>query len=258
MSIEAQRWAWAQNIPSKPKFLLVTLADQTDEQTGMVCYQDTSVGFFIKKCSITERSFYRCMAALVRHGYVVRQSGRGRGNSSSYWLRLDREPTPIEAWTWSADLEADDGEDIQDIEKPDTVSPFADGDKTCQNDRKNLPSVAGHKDSKDSPKNQPADEKPIKGFSRHAQDVAIEKSKPPPAGPIFVREGTPAWTAWKAFKERERGRPWNLSTGGSGENRGKTGWYFPSLFPPKTAATGTPPPTDPLSDETAASIRKAG
>jgi len=56
---------------------------------------------------------------------------------------------------------------------------------------------------------------------------------------VFVIEGTRAWDAWLAYR-RSISRPVNNSYRGEGEHRGKTGKHFPTLFPPKSEATGPP------------------
>ena len=100
MSLETQRWAYKkENVPYKAK---VRADDpcgyQADEVTGEVCYQRTDVKFFVEKLCMPERSFYRCVAALVRQGYLRRESERG-GQQPKYWLCMKREPTLIEKWS---------------------------------------------------------------------------------------------------------------------------------------------------------------
>lgn len=69
------------------------------------------------------------------------------------------------------------------------------------------------------------------------------RARPPPAPPatieqnVFVIEGTRAWDAWKAYKTREKGMEWSLSTHRVHEGKRQNGWYFPTLFPPSTTTT---------------------
>jgi hypothetical protein len=100
VSVEATGWAFRQNLPAQVKLLLVVLADQTDERSGRVCYGRTDIGHLAKKASLRERSVYRYLPALERNGYLVRESGAARGAPSEFWLRLDREPTPLDEWSW--------------------------------------------------------------------------------------------------------------------------------------------------------------
>lgn len=266
MSVAAQKWAWAQNLPLKPKFILVTLADQTDEQTGRVCYQESSVEFFTKKCAVTRTSFFRCISALIRNGYIARESGKGRGHNSKYWLKLDREVTADELWFWGADAEAEP----QDIDKGAKTEPLNDDDKRCQERDKKVPLVGLHKESCKEPKYQGhTDEKPLNGFSRQAQDLERAKTVSDLAKPkledgempgwTFVIEGTRWWDLLVAH-HRQIGRPLNSRQPGSGKYRGKTGRYvrnevWQSILKPHST---TGPPDDPLADETAAQLQKTG
>lgn len=61
---------------------------------------------------------------------------------------------------------------------------------------------------------------------------------------VFVREGTKAWTAWLAHKRAER-PGWSLTTTHTIDGRRLTGWWFPSLFPPRGA---DPPAADARDD----------
>jgi hypothetical protein len=67
----------------------------------------------------------------------------------------------------------------------------------------------------------------IKGGQAQAQGLA----KPM----VFVIQGTPAWNAWLAHKG-VRSMPTNTSA----HAPGKSGWWFPSLWPPGV----DPPPGD--------------
>src|SRR5215831_21168445 len=98
MSIAAQKWAWDQNIPASAKFVLIALADQTDARDGAVRYQDTTADFFAYKCCLSVRAFWRHIADLESNGYLRRDSGRGRGGSTEFFLILNREVTPLDAW----------------------------------------------------------------------------------------------------------------------------------------------------------------
>ncbi len=57
--------------------------------------------------------------------------------------------------------------------------------------------------------------------------------------PEFAFEGSRAYLAWKAHKEQTLGRSWNLLTTAIIEGKQRRGWWFPTLFPPKS--TGPPP-----------------
>lgn len=71
------------------------------------------------------------------------------------------------------------------------------------------------------------------GQLRRAQDEAAGG-----VARVFVAEGTPAWTAWRA-QWRRLGKigPPNSARGPDGRHNG---WYFPTLFPPGPEPTGPP------------------
>jgi len=125
MSIAAQKWAWDQNIPNvAAKFLLVALADQTDARDGAVRYQETSARFFAQKCSMSERTFWRCIAALELNRYLKREGGGGRGKATEFWLCLERSSTE----TWNQ------------TENPVNLAEFSD-DKLCQIVQETVPNT---------------------------------------------------------------------------------------------------------------------
>ena len=68
---------------------------------------------------------------------------------------------------------------------------------------------------------------------------------PEPTQRVFVIEGTRAWQPWVNHKRRTSGNAdWYLTTTHVVDGKKRTGWWFPSLFPPNDApATG--PPTSP-------------
>lgn len=240
MSVAAQKWAWEQNLPDRPKFVLVTLADQADSRTGHVCYQRTDATFFVEKTGISERSFYRCIAALARHGYLLRESGRGRGRDAQYWLCLNREPTLLEAWSWGISGINEESEPIseepQDVDESATVADQESEGLICQTEHGSPPSLAEQK-ILDSPKiPATANGKGKSGFSSQAQALdraKTQQNESKVAGKIFVIEGTRAWTAWCDHR-RSQGKPVNFSYRGEGEYAGKTGRHFETLFPPKS------------------------
>jgi hypothetical protein len=237
MSVAAQKWAWEQNLPDRPKFVLVTLADQADSRTGHVCYQRTDTAFFVDKIGIPERSFYRCVAALARHGYLLRESGRGRGREPQYWLCLNREPTEISSWTWTVDdspANAGNNEEIQDVDETATMADQINSAEVCHGEHVGLPLVA-EQDSLVVPKIPRAPAQAAKsGFSSQAQAVDRASTKGGESeNRVFVIEGTKAWAAWIAYRRATGQRPINFTYRGENEHSRHTGRHFPTLFPPK-------------------------
>ena len=236
MSVAAQTWAWAQKVPIKPKFVLVTLADQTDERTGKVCYQRTDAAFLADKCGVPKRSLYRYLGALIRNGYVTRSSGQKKGHASEYWLCLDRLPSAdMEEFLWSAADEVDEPDEPQDVEGCAISADPQDDEKTRDFGAPGVPCVA-QQDSLEKPK-IPSRAREIvpKTFDRSAQDLerGIRKERTPEESEkVFVIEGTRAWDEW-CRHQRARGKPGTLPTcTGQGKHAGRRGWYMPSLFPP--------------------------
>src|SRR6516162_9250684 len=88
MTVKAQCWAWRHNLPPMAKFVLVALADQSDDD-GIVRYKDTSADFFSKKCGVGVRPFWRQIALLEAHGDLSRVGGGGRDNPTEFFLDLN-------------------------------------------------------------------------------------------------------------------------------------------------------------------------
>src|SRR4051812_42584961 len=116
MSLESMAWAFRQKVPPKPKMVLVALADQADERSGRVCDGKTDMKHIAAKASCGERTLYRYIAALVRNGYVRKQSGKDRGSGNDYWLSMDRPLSDdMTDWQWKGDEEAET-DDTPDVE----------------------------------------------------------------------------------------------------------------------------------------------
>ena len=78
-------WAWTLQLPPTPKFVLMALADDADDD-GYCCHRRIA-----QKCSITERSVRRMIDVLCAKGYVVvRQRFHNRARTSNgYQLKVD-------------------------------------------------------------------------------------------------------------------------------------------------------------------------
>lgn len=70
------------------------------------------------------------------------------------------------------------------------------------------------------------------------EDDAPARDPVPPTAPVgrkpqvFVIEGTRAWDAWLAHELRTNGRKWTLTVRREVDGRTRSGWHFPTLFPP--------------------------
>lgn len=233
MSVAAQTWAWAQKVPIKPKFVLVTLADQTDDRTGKVCYQRTDAKYLAEKCGVPERSLYRYLGALIRNGYVTRKSGQKKGAASEYWLVLDRASAEdLNEFQWTA---ADDADDPQDVEGSANLADPEDAPEPPEIGRPGPPLVADQ-ESLEKPKIPlRARETAPPRFDKRAQDLERgigTKAATAEVKKVFVIEGTRAWEAWLKYR-RSQGLPGTMAVcSGFGEHTGKRGWFLPTLFPP--------------------------
>lgn len=275
MSIAATAWAWSQEIPLKPKFVLVKLADQTDERSGRVCYGKTDLEYLAAKCSMPRRSLTRCIAALITNSYMIRESGKGKGTPSQYWLCLGREPaTSIDEFVWSAADETqetegpDDAAEETETQALEGVGQIGLPPSDTSQPQNGLPGgptnglpggpIRGPLESltKEQSYDHARVRNETKGFSKRKQDldrsqVKQEREQAKPAR-YFVIEGTRAWDAWVAeMRRRTRLSSWHLTAWGTHEGKQRRGWYFPSLFPP--AHKPTAPPGE-LSDDDVAAL----
>ncbi len=110
----------------------------------------------------------------------------------------------------------------------------------------------------DSLASEPSESKPQESSARaRVLKSTLRHYRPPPPQPVgevfdnskqfFAYEGTRAYEDWAKVKARENGiRNWHLTTRKLVDGQWRSGWYFPSLFPPSS----TGPPQE-LSDEDA-------
>ncbi len=273
MTVAAMAWVFKQNIPPIPKIVLLTLADQADDETGRVCYGRTNLDHIAAKASVSRRSIYRYIGALVRNNYLVRESGAEKGQPNEYWLQVERAPTHG-PWQWfdaenndeavneaTADEETGEGAKLaplqtggDPVDKPDGgVPPVAQGVCHTWHPQESL----DNQSTKES--TRPVEK--VSGFSKKAQDldrakVIREREAAKPAQ-YFVLEGTRAWDAWVHEMVRRTGlKSWHLTTVRTlNDGKKQRGWYFPSLFPPPNKPAA-PPGLAPgeLSDEDAQAL----
>lgn len=264
MSIQAVGWALDQDLPARPKLVLVSLANHADHTNGYCWLKADTIA---AEAACTPRSVYRFIGALIRNGFVrkaPRRGADGKQRATDYWILLDR---PEKAWEWlpqeddPRDAEADsEVAENQDVVVPDdNVSPGENGDSEAEN----LPEIpalsCGPGDSRVTDKRiaEPSKTNPKEAAREGPQwrPSVPRRYKPPPVAPeqpqgtlrstgheqqVFVFVGTRAWDAWCDHKQRERGVRWTLTRTIVESGKAKTGWWFPSLFPPKATSTGPP------------------
>lgn len=108
MSVEALTWAFRQRgVPPKVKVVLLALADQADELTGLVCYGKVNVAYLSEKAAVSRATFFRYVAGLIRNGYMRRDSGKVKGEANQFWLCLDRKADIGLEWIWGKPDDAD-------------------------------------------------------------------------------------------------------------------------------------------------------
>ncbi len=279
MTVAALNWAFRQVVPPAPKVILLALADQAEELTGKVCYGPTNLDHIARKSSLPRRTLSRHIGALMRNGYVRRESNKDRGQPSHYWLCIDRDPADsLDEWSFTTKPDDDEREEVDDAEQHDDPQdidrvgqnglPPSDQevDKTVmQNGPPPGPHggpAVGHMDGPhESTNNQrtttrEVEQKKTNGFSKQAQDedracVVAERVNKSENATVFVIEGSKAWISWAAEMQRRTGRLFSLTCTGTVNGRKYHGWYFPTLFPPANKPTAPP---DVLSDEDAQAL----
>ena len=289
MSIQAVAWALEQDLPARPKLVLVAIANHADHRTGY-CWLNAET--IAAEASCAHRSVWRFVGSLIRNGYLRREKKRGadgKQRSNDYWITFGRVENP---WDERAGL-GDDAE-IEDCEvadeiggQPDTAQDTAQdmappGDRESPGPSASLSpgesdfepvdkpveslgpsdSRVTHKSldepSKTNPKEEIENEKKAEvNFSKPPRSYKAPAVKPEPQGAIahpkaeqiFVYEGSRAFVAWSAHMARKNNlREWNLTCWKTVDGKRRSGWYFPSLFPPATAPPGE------LSDEDARAL----
>lgn len=254
MSVAAMAWAFRQTLPPKPKIVLLALADQTDETTGRVCYGKTDIKHIAQKCSVGERSLYRYLAALIRNGYALRESGASRGTESQFWLCLDRPVAKPGDWQWSASDDAGDGDEA--ATEPAPVADSSEGGSANLAEGQNvensvIPDQNGRpplpQDGRPRLSGRPGNihtrtsAREASGFSRKQQAAEIEalsikKKAASENVTVFVIQGTRAWAAWIEYRRRKGMVPSMPTCNGVGVHALKRGWWLPTLFPPDSRA----------------------
>lgn len=273
MSIQAVAWALEQDLPRGPKLVLVSIANHANHVDGYCWLNATTIG---KEASCTPRSVYNVVGALVRNGFIRKQLRRGddgKQRANDYWILFDREEKP---WVWGANPDADEAEseatesastedaDTTSCEPGETtISPGENAEPGEATDTRQAadmhavspgPSEVGFT-RKDSV--EPSESNSQESSARaHVRSAVLRSYRAPPPQPvaevfdngkqIFVFEGTPAYDAWANVMARRNGvRRWHCTTRKFIEKDQvwRTGWYFPTLFPPNTG-----PPNDHLTE----------
>lgn len=267
MSIQAVGWALEQDLPARPKLVLVSLANHADHTTGYCWLKAETLA---REAACTTRSIYRFIGGLVRNGYIrkaPRKGEDGKQRANDYWIMFGREE---KHWDWGAHPEppepeddpeenATDGDETQDVVEPydtashgehvgnspaDPVDKHAVSHGPCDSRVSHSESLEpsktnSKKDAREAPFSLPprAYRPPPPSVAADVQGAILADRE---AKLIFVYVGTRAWDAWMAEMSRRKGFPWRLSTTAVIDGKTRQGWYFPTLFPPAPPSTAPP------------------
>ncbi|MDB5555405.1 MAG: hypothetical protein JWL86_5389 [Rhizobium sp.] len=258
MSIQAVGWALDQDLPARPKLVLVAIANHANHVDGYCWLKAETIA---PEASCSPRGVFNFVGDLIRNGFIrkaPRRGDDGKQRANDYWILFNREPSAWIARGKESEFEQDDLDDdttleaeanTQDVVVRDARRACGENDSPAAAEPVEIPARAvgphapacSHTDSIKPSKTNPLNAQARASTPRH---YAPPPEPPPkPMGSttadgsgdfIFVYAGTPAYAAWKAVKERETGRPWN----GTMVKNGSHGWYFRTLFPPQAK----PPP----------------
>lgn len=95
MSHTALHWAWALDLKTTDKFVMVALADLADEQNSCFPGQKT----LAQMVGASERTVRGSVARLTDQGYLVRAERRrkdGSRSSDRYFLQVNRQDLPVD------------------------------------------------------------------------------------------------------------------------------------------------------------------
>jgi hypothetical protein len=251
MSIQSVGWALGQDIPARPKLVLVAIANHADHTDGYCWLRAETIA---KEAACSPRGVFNFVGDLIRNGYIRKQQRRGDDNkqrANDYWILFDREPAE-----WIKDRTASEADDDEGGEVGATTSGEPDAPGACGSEGETdavepvekAPGAVGphartcsRKDSEEPSKTNLQRTEPSV-FSRAPRGYAAPPIAPEPQGAthtqtnerIFVIAGTRAWDAWMAYRREVQRKPgcptYRKHIEGVGH---REGWDFPSLFPPR-------------------------
>lgn len=258
MSIQAVAWALEQDMPARPKLVLVSIANHADHRTGYCWLKADTIG---EEAACSARAVFNFVGDLIRNGYIrkeLRKAEDGKQRASDYWIIFDRAPAEwISDRTQSvASEEESASREPEEIDAADAISGDpsarrADGESTSEPASEPVemsPGACGPDAHACMRKSlaEPSKTNPSKKEKESANQFAAapRKYRAPPlapqgalhpdaAKPIFVYMGTPAWEAWMANKLATTGGRWTLTKTMIIDGEKRTGWWFPTLFPPR-------------------------
>jgi hypothetical protein len=108
MSIQAVAWALEQDLPARPKLVLVSIANHANHVDGYCWLKAETIA---KEAACTPRSIYNFVGALIRNGFIrkaLRKGDDGKQRATDYWILFDREE---KEWAHDAHLESNEADD---------------------------------------------------------------------------------------------------------------------------------------------------
>jgi hypothetical protein len=271
MSIQAVGWVLDQDLPARPKLVLVAIANHASHTDGYCWLKAETIA---GEAACSPRGVYNFVGDLIRNGFVrkeLRRGDDGKQRSTDYWILFNRIPADwISVGKAAEELENEIDPDPEaepsaeqdvgevgteiveqtqyvacDINAPhaqraDGESSSGPVDKHVYADGPSAP--ACHRKNTA----EPSKTNPLETRARGAVPRTYRPPPPPPPQPvgsivgkqgelIFVFKPSRGYDAWKLEKERLTGHPFNAEMW----REGRLGWFFPSLFPPEK-----PPPSE--------------
>lgn len=252
MSIQAVAWALEQDLPARPKLVLVSIANHADHRTGY-CYLRADTIAEEASCSV--RGVHNFIGDLVRNGFIRREHKRavdGKQRANDYWILFSRAADvkwvgdragasdDAEPEETSISCEPDARRALGEIEAEAPPEPAENAHRALGPDapactRKSL--------------DEPSKTNPEKSAAPNPFAAAPRSYKAPPIAPdiqgathvqtatrLFVIKGTRGWDAWMAYRKRTKGMDTNPTYRKQVTINGvlcwRDGWDFPTLFPP--------------------------
>lgn len=259
MSIQAVAWALDQDLPARPKLVLVSIANHANHTDGYCWLKAETIA---AEAACSPRAVFNFVGDLIRNGFIrkaPRKGDDGKQRANDYWILFNRpeadwvsDRTAVEqdaeAESEGGDASAQPEGEAQDVASPDAPRACgSDVENPAANPVEMSPGAVGphapacsRSESAEPSKTNPENARARASVPRGYRPPPVAPPKPQGSttvdgstAPIFVYAGTDAYKAWARYRERERRaqgdtRPFNLKT----TREGKWGWYFPSLFPP--------------------------
>lgn len=266
MSIQAVAWALDQDLPARPKLVLVSIANHANHVDGYCWLRLDTIA---AEASCSRRAVFNFIGDLVRNGYVrkaQRRADDGRQRANDYWILINRAPAD---WIGTSKPEAaetdepepdDDSveacETSQDIDEQGARDALgcglgSEGELPAGAPRPSAPACT-HIESAEPSKIKPKEDARASEPYRPRGYAPPPPPREPPQGEVLGKKPTDqifvffpskaydAWARVKSIENRlgfdERNRPrWRLLITKIIDGDKRSGWYFPTLFPPSHA-----------------------